>query len=860
MGFFFKDQERKKGKKRASSGQISVDSLKVFHRERCNACPLDQDEDILQHPKMEATGAKYPVVYILGEAPGSNEDKVGEQFVGDAGEYLRPEIPKRWRSKVRWNNTIRCHPPKNRNPLPIEIECCRQWIVEDIERSKPRAIFGFGNVPLNWMMGRTGMGLWRGRRIPVRVGTHECWFFPMYHPSYAMRIANSKGELEQDILRIYFRDIDNAFAFLENDDSTPYVESGGYTDNIEWVFGEGKKDFDQVRRWLDELLGNELQAIDIETQNLRPYSKGSKLLTVAIGTYEQTYAFPVDHPHAWGLRLRDQVVRALEDFLYDAGTLIVQNLTFEMEWFAWYYGGLDFIEDRFGKWEDTMSASYVMDMRKFMHAMETQTLLHLGFDVKALSPKMNKANMVDEPLEKVLPYNGMDTKYTDKLFEVEMEKLDSTEFETVLPAYGYHVDLCSALVAAQYQGVMPNKGALKELGTDLEKRIAELEKAIQNDKSVRKFKKKYRSFDPYSTTKDLLIFFRDFLAVEEGISHKNKQGYATDDKMLNKIKDKYPIARLLQELRQAAKNYTTYIVGTEKQVDQDDRIHTNYTHTFTSTTRLSSEDPNLQNYPARKDHHIRAVISADPGCLLVAFDYGQIDARNIAMYSGDKNYHEALFKNYDVHMVWAEKIADSYPRVLDITIEKYELPKRIDDADLMKKFRSLSVKNEWTFPLFYGATTEQVAGHLRVPERKMEPLVEEFWDYFWGVKKWQEELIETYREVGYVDSLNGHRMHGPLKTNELLNRPIQCATAEIVGDAMIRTGLIGYWANMQIHDDLTFNLVDDNTLERSIAEIAKTMCLVPFNWITVPIVVEVKTGYDWHNMEDYGEFTSEDYK
>lgn len=858
MGFFYNEQSKRRGKSHVAKGRISVDAISILHTERCNACPLDKER--LLHPKMDPTGSNTPVVYMLGEAPGAEEDERGEQFIGDAGRLLRPEIPKRWRGKIRWNNTLRCRPPKNRDPLPVETECCRQFIVEDIQRTKPKAIFGFGNVPLRWVTGSAGIGLWRGRRVAVQVGTHKCWFFPMHHPAYISRIqGRQQSELNEEVERNFYRDIDRAFEFLERDYFEPRVESEGYLDNIEWVFGSGDRDYSKVQAWLDELRSNKLNAVDIETQNLRPYGKGSAMLTAAVGTYDKTYAFPLDHPNAWGLRLRNKVLGLFEEFLYDAATLVVQKLEFEQEWFAWYYG-LELLEYRFGKWEDTLSASYVLDMRKGMHNLGTITQRFLGFDVKSLSPAMNMANMVDEPLEKVLPYNGLDTKYTELVWHLLDAEMGLKDNKCVRPAYEYHADLTTAIVAAQFLGVRPNHKELASIDLDLSAKAASIEKRIQADKDVKLFVKKYGSFDPASATKDLLIFFRDFLRVAEGRSHKNKQGYTTDDKMLEKIKHKVPVARLLQQLRTVTKNKSNYIDGTLKHIDPDGRIHTNYTHTYTSTTRLSSENPNLQNYPARKDHYIRAVIGADEDCKLVAFDYGQIDARNIAMYSGDRYYMEALFKNYDIHMEWANKIVDAYPKVLDITIERYGLDKKIDEEDLIKQFRSLSVKNEWTFPLFYGADADQVAGHVKVPSRHIRPLFDEFWDTFSGVKEWQEEIIETYKQDGYVMSLNGHRMHGPLKINELLNRPIQCATAEIVGDAMVRTGLEGWWCNMQIHDDLTFNVPYDNDFDRNIEKIAKIMCLVPFDWITVPIVVEAKVGNNWHEMEAYGDFNSEEYR
>src|SRR5262249_36887508 len=131
------------------------------------------------------------LVYFIGEAPGAEEEKKQEQFVGESGQLLRPRIPERWRPYVRWNNTLNCRPPKNRTPEHQEVECCRpRWTV-DIEQCKPEAIFGFGGIPLHAFTGFSGITLWRGRRMPLRVGTHACWYYPMLHPSYVLRNRRS---------------------------------------------------------------------------------------------------------------------------------------------------------------------------------------------------------------------------------------------------------------------------------------------------------------------------------------------------------------------------------------------------------------------------------------------------------------------------------------------------------------------------------------------------------------------------------------------------------------------------------------------------------------------------------------------
>src|SRR5262245_50288228 len=131
-------------------------STSLCHAQQCNVCPLNHLPG-LHNPHMPAYGSSRPVVYMLGEAPGEAEDRQGKPFVGPAGQTLRFRIPDEWLDKLRWNNCVRTRPPKNREPTDHELECCRPSIEKDIEETKPKAIFGFGNVPLRWAFGRQGI-------------------------------------------------------------------------------------------------------------------------------------------------------------------------------------------------------------------------------------------------------------------------------------------------------------------------------------------------------------------------------------------------------------------------------------------------------------------------------------------------------------------------------------------------------------------------------------------------------------------------------------------------------------------------------------------------------------------------------
>jgi len=224
------------------------------------------------------------------------------------------------------------------------------------------------------------------------------------------------------------------------------------------------------------------------------------------------------------------------------------------------------------------------------------------------------------------------------------------------------------------------------------------------------------------------------------------------------------------------------------------------------------------------------------------------------MCSRDENYVKALKDNYDTHMVWAKRLAELVP---DCTT-------RVD-----AKFRSM-VKNKLVFPSFFGASIESVTAYLsdgtgrQMPGDKVGQLMDEFWQTFSGVKRWQEWLMKGYYKDGYVSTLSGRRRRYPLSRNEAINHPVQGTAAELVCDAMVRlsyhAATTGEWHAhpvLNIHDDLTF-VVPDNVgdLERCISVIVKEMLTFDFAWVNVPLACEVSIGPNWCDLEKFGEFWS----
>jgi uracil-DNA glycosylase family 4 len=843
--------------------------LKLLHQMQCRACPLDKLAGN-RHPHMPASGSDKPLVYILGEAPGKDEDIAGRQFVGESGQVLRPRIPRKFKDRVRFNNVVRTRPFKNETPTDVAIECCRPSVVKDIEETKPKAIFGFGNVPLEWVSGFSGITLWRGRKMPVKIGTHTCWFYPMLHPAYLLRQGRGEGKTSgAEDERMFVFDLERAFAEVETLPKPVVHTSEDVWRGMEAIVAGGAEGVRIIAERLHRAAEWPELGIDYETTRLRPYSAGAQVLSAAVADGEQGFAFPLDHPEAeWNGAERTKVVDLWRQFLHEAkGRRWVHNLAFELEWTAVHFGK-EFV--RKGEWEDTSVQASILDERRGKNkpgcfSLEFLVQQHFGFNLKKLTA-LDRKNLKNAPMEIVLLYNGGDSRY-HCLLGLKQEQLIADD------DLGYPYELAlrrvPTVVLSQLKGVPVDQVENKRLSKKYAARIRETQDKLFDLPVVAKFEKiKGREFKPLSNP-DVLYVLKDLLhrsecAVEDKYSKKTR--YSADEKILAQID--HPFAKLTIDLRKSTKRKSTYIdpysaTHESSVVHPDGLLHPQFNTIFAETGRLSAEDPNLQNVPKRDDEakEVRKQIAAayiisSTGkrikTVIGAFDFGQIEARVSAMFTKDPVFVKALWEKYDIHGEWAERIARAYPA-------RVGGRKNFTDKKVMKDFRT-DIKNQWTFPLIFGARLESVAGYLDIPIEDLEPEFNEFWRIFHRIKEWQDDLVEFYHEYGYVECLTKRRRRGPLSLNQIINSPIQGTAAEIVMDAMSRLSEIGdpeLQPEINIHDDLTYVRMPADRIDDVAEKIINEMLAVPFKWVNVPISVEMSVGDNWLDMEEVATFSSD---
>lgn len=834
-------------------------------------------------PEMPAYGAKRPLVYALGFAPDAAADKAGRPFAGADSRSLERRMPRGGPAATRYNYCCGTLPPNGRAPNPTELECYRKTVENDIAASKPAVILGCGPGPLNWAFGKIGgISLNRGRRFAISVGGHACWYYPVFEPALIRKLdAEEYGRYEdvpgKEWRRVWEADVARAYADAVGGIAPPAIESSAPED---------------LYRGTRNLLGNEPGAaeavcfhlaamahkragVDFETNRLRPYEKGAKVLSLAVGTYTNTLAWALDHPQArWSKPDRALVDKATRDYFFNARAVkIAHNLSFELEWAAFLYGYKVLARPLTKAWEDTMQQAYSLDQRAGAFSLNYLLMLRFGLQLKEQSTsvtkvkwfgltleeegKIDRARLEFEDLASVLRYNGLDSKYTARLEPVQRAELKARGLWQFYRRN--QVRRVPACVMAQREGLCVDAKARAEITIKVSAEVKAARAAIAaRTGEIAAYRKRFGAdFNPASPA-DAERMLRDILGEKQA-----GRKFSTREEYLAKMAA--PMARLILNLRKPEKKLSTYVnplspAHKETVLYPDGRIHTNFNTVRTATGRLSALDPNVQNFPMRKDAWIRALIGCPPDCDMVCVDYAQLEYRVLGMASGDKQIVKSCWEGFDVHMFWAERLARLYPSAYQAIVG--HLP-----ADKQLKFYRGKVKSDFVFSSFYGSSARTNGRRLDIPEDKIRAVMEdEFWPYFGGVRKWQAATVAFYEANLYTLCLTGRQRQGPLNYNMQINSGIQGTGSDLVVDAMARLAERAVQEDkprlapvLNVHDDLTF-YVPRKGKDAYIETIVTEMVNVPYKWAkVVPVAVEVKQGRNWFAQTEIGTFSSKDF-
>jgi uracil-DNA glycosylase family 4 len=804
----------------------------VEQRAGCEACALASQWPRLHTPRMPPDGARRADVYFIGAAPSTHDDENEQPFSGDGGLLLRTAL-KRWERRDdapawRLGNVARCRPP-DRPPSPSEIYSC--WTAHglpDVAQVQPRVVVPLGNVALNRFVDGQ-MAEWDRVRFPVVVAGRPTWVYPLQHPSYLL-----EQDDDSDLRKLW----NAAITTLGGSGNWPDPVCVSHEDALAGIHVLYPSDLAQFRD-TGVVLAARTLGVDLETTTLIPQEVGSKILSCSVSNGDKTLAWLVGHPNNPD---EEFALWCIEQTLERATRLIAHNTVFEQRHLAYYFGHKVFKWN----WCDTMARPYaelgVLQGRRDdddnpgkLAALGKQTQVAFGFNVKHVLD-VDPTKWQNYPVERFLQYNGLDAKWCYKLWHHPLPDFARVEVERQRGA--------TRLAAAiSWKGMLVDQTELTNQTSKLEADIkADTQKIMMAADVVRYERDNRARFNPGAPDQVAKFF---------GLASADEDALRTVDT---------PLAKQILRLRKMEKLHGTYAKGIYKALYPDGYLHPDYSTMRTVTGRWSTRKPNTTNVPVREDKTLRRNFIPPKGYAFVSFDYKQLEGCGVVMATGDRAMLDYIWRGADMHKEWAIEVLDAYPAIADRLCPT--LADRQDEKKVIARVRG-EMKNTFTFPLIYGASVRRCSREMQVPEDKLGPVIDKFWSKFAGIANWQRRSHEFYYDHWYVETLTQRRRFAPVSWNEQLNTPVQGTGSDIVVDGGVRTldralatddpHLIPI---INIHDDLSFYF-PVTELQGYIETVARIMVTPTWDFISVPLTVEVKVGlHNWSEQNEFGTYTT----
>ena len=582
---------------------------------------------------------------------------------------------------------------------------------------------------------------------------------------------------------------------------------------------------EEIKKLCDFLMTFEILSLDTETTSTNAIE--AELVGMSFSV-EENKAFYVPVPAN-----REEALRIVNIFkpLYENEKILKvgQNIKYDLEVLANYGVTLK------GKMFDTMIAHYVIQPELY-HNMDYLAEIYLKYKTihidELIGPKgKGQKNMRDLKPEDVYEYAAEDADVTLKLKNILEKEIEKAGVEHLF--YEIEMPLMPVLASMEMNGVCLDTDSLKETSEVLTNRLKDIEEKI--------YKLAGQEFNIASPKQVGEILFDKLKIVEKAKKTKTGQ-YVTNEEVLQGLKHKHEIVGNILEHRGLKKLLGTYIDALPSLVNKrTGRIHTSFNQTITSTGRLSSSDPNLQNIPVRGEDgkEIRKAFIPEEGCLFFSADYSQIELRVMAHLSDDENMIEAFREGYDIHAATAAKI--------------YK-----EDINEVSRDQRTKAKRA-NFGIIYGITVFGLAERLDISRDEAKQLIDGYFETFPKVKEYMETAKETARKNGYVETLFKRRRYladinsrnatvrGFAERNAI-NAPIQGTAADIIKVAMIniynRFNQEGIRSKMilQVHDELNFSVYPEE--KEKVEKIVLEEMQSAFS-MKVPLVADCGWGENW---------------
>jgi DNA polymerase-1 len=596
------------------------------------------------------------------------------------------------------------------------------------------------------------------------------------------------------------------------------------------------QNLNEINEWITEAEEIGEIAVDTETDSLDPHQ--ANLVGISLSTkIGKACYIPVGHKSKKCLNKKD-VLKKIKPLLEDPSIKkIGQNIKFDF--IIFYMNGITL-----NSMEDTMLMSYVLDAGKNRHNMDTLSEIHLNHKPikfkELVGTGKKEINFSEVEIDKAKDYAAEDADVTYRLYKKFYKSLKSEKLINIYEIF--EKPLIKILAFMEIEGIKVDNKFLNTLSLKFEKKIEKIQKEI--------FKISKKEFNIASPKQLGEIIYNDLKIA--GLKKTKKGSFATSASVLEDLAFKgHEFAKLVLDWRQLSKLKNTYSDSLPEHLNPNTkRVHTSFLLAATTTGRLASSDPNLQNIPIKTEdgRDIRKAFIAEKDNVLISADYNQIEMRILADLADVKELKKAFKNNEDIHSLTASQI-------FNIDIKKV-------DKDQRRKAKAIN------FGIIYGISQYGLAKQINVSNYEAEEFLNAYFAKFPEIKIYMDNTIKFCRKSGYVNNIFGRRSHfnsindknfnvRNFQERAAINAPIQGSASEIMRLAMIRIDKkleqeksIKSKMLLQIHDELIFE-VKKSEIKKMMKIIKDEMISVAdsdYHSFSIPLTVDINSGNNWGEL------------
>ncbi len=596
------------------------------------------------------------------------------------------------------------------------------------------------------------------------------------------------------------------------------------------------ENLEQIDNWINEAEELGEVAVDTETNSLDPHQADLVGVSLSSKIGKACY-IPIGHKSNKCIE-KDLVLKKLKPLLEDPSIKkIGQNIKFDF--IVFFKHGINMTS-----MEDTMLMSYVLDAGKNRHNMDTLSEIHLNH--KTISFKdlvgtgKKEINFSEVDVDKAKDYAAEDADITFRLYKKFQKSLKDEKMINIYEIF--EKPLLKILAFMEIEGVKIDNKFLKSLSTKFEKKIVKIQNEV--------FKISKKEFNIASPKQLGEILYNDLKIAD--LKKTKKGSFATSASVLEDLAFKgHKFPQLVLDWRQVSKLKNTYSDSLPEHINPNtQRVHTSFLLAATTTGRLASSDPNLQNIPIKSEDgkDIRKAFIAKKDHILISADYNQIEMRILADLADVKGLKKAFKNNEDIHSLTASQI-------FNVDIKKV-------NQDQRRKAKAIN------FGIIYGISQYGLAKQINVTNHEAEEFLNAYFLKFPEIKIYMDRTIKFCRKSGFVNNIFGRRSHfinindknyniRNFQERAAINAPIQGSAAEIMRLAMIRLDKkLSDQKNqntkmlLQIHDELIFETPKEEAkrISKIIIDEMSSVVKSEQHSFSIPLTVDLNTGENWGTL------------